>query len=328
MYNSAIMYAMLIAYKCRDTNKYTIEFITTKMIKNIKIAKSTLYEWIHLYSDMTVEQLIKKRQNRINIRNNTKINNECEMYIRSQLLQNPIKNLKKLRIEILNNFFIKISIRTIRNVLKKHNITYKTVQLKTINKKNNYKNETIHLYESLKRTKNNYNNVDETSVELYSKPKMGYSKKGHKCIVNKINKRKRYSLITSMDRNKIIYTKIIDGSVNGEIFKNFIDKVNKKTKKTLMMDNAKIHHYKGLKQLASKKNIKIIYNVPYSPEYAPIELYHNTLKNKLYQCTIESLEDLQMEVNKVVKEINKKGCHKYFNKTYNILEKVIRSNNW
>ncbi len=93
------------------------------------------------------------------------------------------------------------------------------------------------------------------------------------------------------------------------------------------MDNAKIHHYKELKQLVKKKNIKIIYNVPYSPEYAPIELYHNTLKNKLYQCTIDSLEDLQIEVNKVVNEINKKGCHKYFNKTYDILKKVISSNN-
>ncbi len=63
MYSSTIVFTMLIAYKYRNINKYTIEFITTEMIKNIKIAKSTLYEWIKLYSDLSIEQLIKKDKN-------------------------------------------------------------------------------------------------------------------------------------------------------------------------------------------------------------------------------------------------------------------------
>lgn len=179
------------------------------------------------------------------------------------------------------------------------------------------------MYNSIKKINNNYINVDETSIELNSKPNKGYSLKGKPCIVQKINKRKRYSLITSINNNRVTNFKIVDGSVNGEIFKEFIEEIHKRHRKTILMDNAKIHHYKNLKKYVERNKIDIIYNVPYCPEYAPIEYYHNTMKNKIYQMDINSLEELKRAVSDINNELNRKGFHNYYEKTFNNLENSI-----
>ncbi len=84
---------------------------------------------------------------------------------------------------------------------------------------------------------NNYISIDETSVELFSKPNKGYAKCGHRCIVSKSNKKKRYSLLTAINKNKIVKSIIVNGSVNGDFIKGL-------PKGTLFMDNARIYQWK------------------------------------------------------------------------------------
>jgi transposase len=49
--------------------------------------------------------------------------------------------------------------------------------------------------------------------------------------------------------------------------------------KHLLMDNAKIHHTKKLKEYINKKNIKVLYNIPYCPEFNPIENINSMIRN-------------------------------------------------
>ena len=44
------------------------------------------------------------------------------------------------------------------------------------------------------------------------------------------------------------------------------------------MDNARIHHYKKLKEYIATTSNKLLYNVPYSPEYNPIEMVFSKSK--------------------------------------------------
>ncbi len=64
----------------------------------------------------------------------------------------------------------------------------------------------------------------------------------------------------------------------------------------------------------NKNKINVIYNVPYSPQFNPIEYYHGVLKKEIYQTYIESRDQLN-------KELNKKGFDKYYDKTLDNLKK-------
>jgi len=62
--------------------------------------------------------------------------------------------------------------------------------------------------------------------------------------------KKRYSLILAINRSKILNYKLVDGAVNGEIFMNYIvnDIIPHSNDGSILMDNARIHHYKKFKQ--------------------------------------------------------------------------------
>jgi transposase len=66
--------------------------------------------------------------------------------------------------------------------------------------------------------------------------------------------------------------KIVEGSVNGQIFLDFIKNNREELyNKTLLLDNARIHHNKDLKNYCIENNITLWYNAPYTPESNPIE---------------------------------------------------------
>ncbi len=87
------------------------------------------------------------------------------------------------------------------------------------------------------------------------------------------------------------------------------------------MDNETIHKTKALKEELNKKNIKIIYNVPYCPQYNPIEYIFNTLKSYLKKEYICNYKQLQYKMKIFIENINNEGINNYYKKTYNNLFK-------
>ena len=128
-------------------------------------------------------------------------------------------------------------------------------------------------------------------------------------------------MLMAITKNKIINFEIKKGSFNGENFMDFVtDMIPKKYKKYhMLMDNARIHHYKKFTQKMDELGSKIIYNIPYSPEFNPIEYLFNTFKQKLSSNYIDTYQDLLMFINTFVLEINKVGLHEYFKKSYSNL---------
>ena len=74
----------------------------------------------------------------------------------------------------------------------------------------------------------------------------------------------RYTLLSAINTNGVVCYKIFNTSVNGELYKQFIDE-NKKyfINKTILHDNVRFHHSKILKE----------YTPAYTPEFNPIELF-------------------------------------------------------
>jgi transposase len=181
---------------------------------------------------------------------------------------------------------VNISRSSVYKVLADSKITYKKLYVKndpySHHKKEKLKKE---LFEKINNVNSNdIISIDETSIEINMRPHYGWSKRNTKCIIknNKII-RKRVSLIMAVDKSKIVAYKIVEGSVNGEIFKDFIlnNVLKNIDNKTLLMDNARIHHYKKFKEAINDTTSKVIYNIPYNPETNPIELVFSQIKDHI-----------------------------------------------
>ena len=110
---------------------------------------------------------------------------------------------------------------------------------------------------------------------------VGYSKKNveiKKIIKHKKNKL-RYTLLSAINTKGVVCYQIFDKSVNGEIYKQFIDNnKNLFINKIIYHDNVRFHHSKILKKYCTEKSITLKYTPAYTPEFNPIELFFSTVK--------------------------------------------------
>ncbi|TBT99772.1 DDE-like endonuclease, partial [Hamiltosporidium magnivora] len=94
------------------------------------------------------------------------------------------------------------------------------------------------------------------------------------------------SVVAAMNKYGMIYYKIHERAVNGEDFKLFIKEINESCQRQgiltpiFVMDNARIHHYRGLNDDEEIASYRIKYLPPYSPFLNPIENVFSVWKNK------------------------------------------------
>ena len=122
----------------------------------------------------------------------------------------------------------------------------------------------------------------------------------------------------AINKTKVIGYKLVLGSFNGESFNTFInDKVIANSKKaSLFMDNARIHHYKKFKENMKERKKDIIYNIPYSPQFNPIEYVFNVLKIEIAKQYVDTYEALIKFIDRFIIKMNKITFNKYFQKSY------------
>ncbi len=171
----------------------------------------------------------------------------------------------------------------------------------------------------LKGVQGNIISIDETHFDNRIANNYGWSEKGKKIILKKYFKHfKRYTLICAISNRKILHTKIIKDSANGETFLKFIEELIGKIdeNKYLLMDNARIHHTKRLKEYVAKNNHKIIYNVPYSPEYNPIEKVFSKLKSMVRRKENNYKEEkLMTNIKNGLRKIKEKDLENFYRKS-------------
>ena len=89
--------------------------------------------------------------------------------------------------------------------------------------------------------------------------------------------------------------------LNSVCFQLFIDKLAKtfpETLNILVLDNGRFHQAKSL-QLPD--NIALLFLPPYSPELNPIERLWQDIKAKLFQHTLESIEEMQDKITQILR---------------------------
>jgi len=282
MYKDDLIRIVIKIYNNRKINGMSI----IDILNYSNIARSTLYQWVYKYShiqyDQFIDRTIKLRSYNKETAYKKKMNEQCIKNIIEYVSINPKINIKKIKKTILTKYKVSINKNYIYQIFKKNNITYKKAQKQkhpyNLDKFNNMK-ET--LKQNISEINNDIISIDETGIVVKRKNDYAWSN-SQKCIINEPNNYElRYSICMAINKNKIISYRLTKGGYNGRKFRNFLINhvIGKTNNKGILMDNASIHKTEKIKQELLTKNIKVIYNVPYHPEFNPIEYLFNTFRD-------------------------------------------------
>ena len=123
------------------------------------------------------------------------------------------------------------------------------------------------------------------------------------------------ALLAGISKEKgLEHYQVFDKSVNIEKFIEYIDflrEANRDEKICLFMDNLSAHTSERSKQAMRDRGFRWIYNVPYSPEYNPIELTFSMVKRNFRALRAQKMTGLIQDaheamVKQAVKMIKKK----------------------
>jgi transposase len=132
----------------------------------------------------------------------------------------------------------------------------------------------------------------------------------------KTQPKRRYTLLVAVGIDKVIHYRIIKNSANGEIFLKFIKDLIKilsmDEQYYILLDNARIHHYKKFKRYIQHQcNIEVVYNVPYTPEANPIEQVFKELKQNLNDATVNN-RNIVRKIETSLRMIKQCNLYSYF----------------
>ena len=319
MYDKKTQDVIIKIYK--ELPNYNINGIKRKtFINNVFEGHiNTIYNWLR--GDNKLQNINHEYTNR-------KITKTIEFYVLDTIKKNNTITIKTIRINIIKIFHVDISVKSIYSILKKNNITYKFTKIIT----NPY--TTMEQKEQLQNKKevikqldiDNIISIDETSIELSTKPSRGWSLKGTKCIITNSGKKiinKRFSLIMAVSNKKIVDFHVVNQSAKSKDYLKFMMKLKRKDKennKSYLMDNCQIHKSKELRKYYKDEKMHVIYNVPYHSETNPIENVFSCLKNQINRTVNDTYNDIVKAVKNFRLSFNPEKLSNIFNHSFGLYD--------
>ena len=167
--------------------------------------------------------------------------------------------------------------------------------------------------------------IDETGCDRRNSLRnYGYGIRGHTAQNFSLKFRgKRYSALSVLSREGIEDTYIVEGTVDGEIFMEFLQKQvlpillpfdGHNPRSVVIMDNASIHHVDAIVAAILSTGALLKFLPPYSPDLNPIEFAFGEMKQSnrmIFQTSLSIETILYMAFNSISKE----NCNQYINHT-------------
>lgn len=82
------------------------------------------------------------------------------------------------------------------------------------------------------------------------------------------------------------------------------------------MDNARIHYYDNMADRISQTNNRVVYNIPYRPQYNPVELTNNITKNIMKDKLNGNLDNIDDKLKNITAKIKKDTYNNCFDYAY------------
>lgn len=168
------------------------------------------------------------------------------------------------------------------------------------------------------------------AVYLGAKSSHGWAPEGERCVrKSTFNRRNKYSYVVAIDKDNVIAHQKKNRAFKGADFAAFLenDVIPNMKNRAILMDNATIHKTRCVKDVLTRHGITAIYNVPYSPQFNPIEFFFNTFKAHLKRTNTSTERQLDKAVVTVIRKETQKGFSNYFEHTAKNLATAIANVN-
>ena len=205
--------------------------------------------------------------------------------LRAIVLAEPFISLRSLQQRIQTIFGFSVSKELLRIALKGQKISWKKAKFYSeppaLEKATQTFLQTRQKYVAEGRL---FVSLDETSFGRHGKIVRGYAPVGQPLAVRRKQARvTTVSCLAAVTHDCLVAREQLPGSFNTASFKNFLERLQLPTGAVLLLDNAKFHHAKIVKQLALLRQWQLLYVPPYSPWFNPIEGVFSIVKRKYYK---------------------------------------------
>ena len=169
--------------------------------------------------------------------------------------------------QLINKYLYQQSLEYVLTAERKEtNISHKKISIKVAGKSNEeIEQDRLSFVNNMDFEVADAIYIDEISFVVSDHKRYGYGTKGEELK----------TVIAAMDHDNLIASKIVDGSVNKEVYAEFL-KDNKHIfkERPVIQDNARCHHAKMVKEFVRDNNINYKFNPAYSPKcgFAEIQL--------------------------------------------------------
>lgn len=124
-----------------------------------------------------------------------------------------------------------------------------------------------------------------------------------------------YTLIATLSLEGLQAPWVLEGALNGEIFKLYVGEVLAPTLKPgdiLIMDNLSTHKVAGIAELVEARGARLEYLSPYSPDYNPIERCWSKIKTYLRRAKARTYAALVRAIKKALATIKESDMRAWF----------------
>ena len=125
-----------------------------------------------------------------------------------------------------------------------------------------------------------------------------------------------YTLMAALSLNGLEASWLLEGALNGEIFRLYLDRVLGPTLEPgdiLIMDNLSSHKVAGVAELVAARGARVEYLSAYSPDYNPIEKCWSKIKTCLRRAKARMYDALVQAVKEALKTITESDIRAWFN---------------
>jgi transposase-like protein len=321
--------------KIKAINYYLENDISEQKLTNIiGVNVRTFRRWLSNYNS----GISLKRQNRESV--SYKIKQKHVAYSLKIIKKNQHISIKKLWLKLKAKYSdFNITEEHLGIVIRNNNITRKRTKIRhypetRYGKPVDQKKQLSLFYSAVSKFRlTDVICIDETSITAQMKPNYSRCQLGKRCVAKTTDNRvfRKYTLVVAFSSKGLISYHLYEkGGMSGERMVDFLDKfINQIENKLIIMDNAGSHRNTIVKNKIKDSKNTLLYSVPYRPKTNACETFIGYLKElmKLDQKAL-SYAELQKNVKKSVKKIDKTHCKSFINYAYKKNSiKIHRNNN-
>ena len=158
--------------------------------------------------------------------------------------------------------------------------------------------------------------IDETWTKTNMEPLRGWAPKGERLGAKVPHGHwKTMTFVASLRHDRIEAPWLIDGPINGEGFRTYVEKALVPTLKPgdlVILDNLGSHKGKAVRQAIRSAGAKLFFLPKYSPDLNPIEQVFAKLKHLLRKAAARTLETLVAAIRHLLDAYTAPECAAYF----------------